>query len=116
MANSLTWTLNENNDEKVNFALTTNVPTAGTVLNLTGCVVEVYLKAGKGASDTDPAAWKGSTATTGVTVTDATNGLCYAQIPAAKVTTTQTWLRVDVLDAGGLRKTACYGPVTVNDT
>lgn len=116
MASVLTWTLNEKNDEKVNFVLTTNDPTDGTILNLTGMTVEVYLKAGKAASDTDGATWKGSTATTGVTVTDAPNGKCYAQIPAASVTTSMTWLRVDVLDGGGLRKTACYGVVTVNDT
>lgn len=108
-------TLNENNDEKVNFALTTNVPTTNTVLDLTGMSLEMYLKPNKGTADTAGGVWKGTSAGGDLVVTDAANGLCYAVIPAASVTTTQGWYRVDVISSGGKRKTSVYGVVTVND-
>lgn len=114
MATNQAISLNENNDENVNVIATTNVPTAGTALDLTGKTVEAYLKPSKATADGDGAVWKGSTATTGVTVTDAPNGHLTVNIPAASVTTTQTWWRVDVL-SGGLRKTVIYGAVTVVD-
>ena len=109
-----TKALNENNDENVKVTITTNVPTEGTALDLTGKTVEAFLKPTKGTADNDAAVWKGSTATTGVTITDAANGKATVSIPAANVTTTQTWWRVDVI-SGGLRKTAVYGVVTVVD-
>ena len=114
MATSQTISLNENNDENVKVVVTTNVPTDGTVLDISAKTVEAYLKPSKGTADTDPAVWKGSTATTGVTITDGPNGHCTVSVPAASVTTTMTWWRVDVLSSG-LRKTAIYGPVTVVD-
>lgn len=114
MATSQAISLNENNDENVKVTITTNVPTDGTALDLTGKTVEAYLKPSKATADSDPAVWKGSTATSGVTVTDAANGKATVSIPAASITTTQAWWRVDVL-SGGLRKTAIYGTVTVVD-
>ncbi|MFC3454001.1 hypothetical protein [Amycolatopsis speibonae] len=114
MATNQPITLNENNDENVKVTITTNVPTDGTTLDLTGKTVEAYLKPTKASADNDAAAWKGSTATTGVTITDAANGKATVSIPAANITTTQGWWRVDVLSSG-LRKTAVYGTVTVVD-
>lgn len=114
MASSVAITLNENNDENVNFAITTNVPTVGTVLNLSGLTVEVYLKPSATTVDTDGAVWKGSTATGEVTITDAPNGLCTVSIPAATVQDTKRWYRCDVISSGK-RKTAVYGNVTVVD-
>lgn len=113
MATNQAISLNENNDENVNVVATTNVPTAGTVLDLTGKTVEAFLKPSKATADADGAVWKG-TIGSGVTVTDAAAGHLTVNIPAASVTTTQTWWRVDVL-SGGLRKTVIYGAVTVVD-
>lgn len=114
MATSQGISLNESNDENIKVTITTNVPTDGTVLDLTGKTVEAFLKPSKATADGDGAVWKGSSATTGVTVTDAVNGKCTVSVPAASVLTTMTWWRVDVL-SGGLRKTAIYGTVTVVD-
>lgn len=114
MATKQDISLNENNDENIKVTATTNVPTDGTTLDLTGKTVEAFLKPSKSTSDGDSSVWKGSTATTGVTVTDAVNGKLTVSIPAANITTTQGWWRVDVL-SGGLRKTAIYGVVTVVD-
>lgn len=114
MATQQAITLNENNDENVKVTATTNVPTDGTALNLTGMTVEAFLKPSKASADNDAAGWTGSTATSGVTVTDAANGKFTISIPAAKVTTTQTWWRADAV-SGGLRKTIIYGVVTVVD-
>lgn len=117
MANEVTWpTLNEANDERVLVTLTTNQPTAGTVLDLTGKTVEAYLKTAAATSDADPTTWKGSSAdaTPAVTITDAAGGKCEVKIPAAALTTAKTWLRVDVLTSGE-RKTGPFGAVTVRD-
>lgn len=115
MAEQVTWpTLNENNDENLNATLTTNQPTDGTVLNLTGLTVEAFLKPSAATADGDGTVWKGSTVTGEVVITNAAGGQIEIEIPASAVTTTKGWLRVDVLDAG-LRKTAAYGSVTVTD-
>lgn len=114
MATNQAITLNENNDENVKVTITTNVPTDGTILDITGKTIEAYLKPSKATADTDGAVWKGSSATSGVTITDAENGKATVSIPAASVLTTMGWWRVDVL-SGVLRKTAIYGPVTVVD-
>lgn len=114
MANNVAITLNENNDEDVDVAITTNVPVTGTVLNLTGMTLEAYLKTSARTSDTDVTTWKGSTVTGEITVTDATNGLASIAIPASAVQITKGWWRCDVLN-GGLRKSAVSGAVTVVD-
>jgi len=114
MATNQAISLNEKNDENVKVTITTNVPTDGTILDITGKTIEAFLKPSKATDDADGAVWKGSTATTGVTITDAPNGKCTVSIPAASVLTTMGWWRVDVL-SGGLRKTAIYGTVTVVD-
>lgn len=115
MAQQQAITLNENNDENVNCSLTTNQPTAGTVLDLTGMTVEAYLKPLKTTSDTDPSVWKGSTATSGVSIVSAAAGTIIVSIPASAIDTSKAWWRVDVISAAGKRKTALYGVVTVND-
>lgn len=114
MATSQAISLNENNDEVVNVVITTNSPTDGTILDLTGKTVEAYLKMSAATADGDGATWMGSTATTGVTITDGPAGKASVAIPAASVTTAMKWWRVDVLSAGK-RKTAVYGVVTVTD-
>lgn len=114
MANSVNISLNENNDEDVQVTIQTNVPTVGTVLNLTGMTVEAYLKQSAATSDTDASTWKGTTTGSGVVLTDSTNGICTVSVPAASVTTAMHWWRVDVI-SGGKRKTAVYGSVTVQD-
>lgn len=114
MANQMDLTLNENNDENVKVTITTNDPTDGTAVDLTGKTVEAFVKPSKSTADADGSVWKGSTATSGVTVTDAAAGKATISIPASALTTTQTWWRCDVV-SGGLRKTAVYGVLTVTD-
>lgn len=115
MAQQVTWpSLNENNDENITSTITTNQPTAGTVLNLTGLTVEAFLKPSAATADADGSVWKGSTATGEVTITSAAGGQIEIAIPAAAMTTTKGWLRIDVINTGK-RKTAAYGAVTVTD-
>lgn len=114
VATSQNITLNENNDEDVSVSITTNIPAQGTTLNITGMTVEAYLKLSAATADTDASTWKGSTATSGVVMTDAFNGLVTVSIPASSVLLSMKWWRVDVI-SGGKRKTAVYGTVSVND-
>jgi hypothetical protein len=107
-------TLNENNDENVIVTITTNQPIAGTALNITGKTIEAYLKVSAATSDTDGSTWKGSTALSTVTINDGPGGTAEVLIPAASITTSMGWWRVDVITSGK-RKTAVYGPVTVTD-
>jgi hypothetical protein len=114
VANNIALTLNENNDEDVIVTIKTNVPVDNTVLNLTGTTVEAFLKQSASISDTDASTWKGSSAGSGVALTDPTNGICTVSIPAASVLTSMHWWRVDVISAGK-RKTAVFGAVSVQD-
>jgi hypothetical protein len=114
VASKVDITLNEANDENLKVAVTTNVPAGGTVLNITGMTVEAFLKVSPATQDSDPSTWKGSTATSEVTITDAVNGKATVAIPASAIGTTKGWYRVDVISAGK-RKTAAYGVVTVVD-
>jgi hypothetical protein len=107
-------TLNENNDEEILAALTTNQPADDTALNLTGKTLEAFLKVSASTSDTDPGTWIGTSGGGQVTVTDAPGGEISIAVPASAVTTAMGWWRVDVL-SGGLRKTALYGAVTVTN-
>lgn len=108
--------LNENNDEKVNFTLTTNDPADGTPLDLTGMSLEFVLKPSKSAADGAAGAWTGTTTAGDITVTDPANGLCYVKIPRTHVTLTQGWYRLDVTEvATDLLKTSVFGAVTVQD-
>lgn len=116
MANQVGITLNENNDENIKCTITTNDPTDGTTLNLTGFTVEAYLKTAAATADGDGTTWMGSTATTGVVFTVAASGTIEVQIPASAVTVAKTWWRVDVINASSKRKTAVYGTVTVTNT
>lgn len=114
MAEKRDLTLNENNDEEILATLTTNQPTAGTALNLTGKTLEAFLKVSASTSDTDGATWKGTSAGGQVTVTNAANGEVTISVPASAITTSMAWWRLDVL-SGALRKTALYGTVTVTN-
>lgn len=115
MASNVPLSLNENNDEDIALTITTNVPTAGTALNLTGDTLEVYLKTGASTADTDPSTFKGSTGTGEIVVTSAIGGLATVSLPHAAVLTTVKFWRVDVINGSGLRKTAVFGAVTVLD-
>lgn len=114
MANRVDLTLNENNDEVIRVALTTNVPHEGTVLDLTGKDLEAFVKVSAAAADTDPGTWKGTSVAGDITVTDASNGLGGIAVPRSAVTTTQGWWRLDVVSSG-LRKTAVYGSLRITD-
>lgn len=117
MANSAPITLNENNDEDILVAVTTNQPVAGTKLDLTGVTVEAFLKTSAATADDDPTTWQGTTdgESPAIVVTDAVNGALTVSVPASAVTTAKHWWRVDVIDSDSKRKTAVFGAVTVTD-
>ncbi len=114
MASSIALTLNESNDENVNFVITTNIPSLGTTLDISTFTVEVFLKQSATTADSDGTTWKGSTATGEVTITDGPNGKCTVAIPGTVVQDTKHWYRCDVVNSGK-RKTAVYGALTVVD-
>jgi hypothetical protein len=101
-------TLIEGNTETVKETVTDD--DTGLPLNLSGKTVEFYIKADATVPDSDPSVVKLSTATSGVTITDAANGICQAAIPAQ--TAGVYWRRLDVV-SGSDRKTAIYGPLYV---
>lgn len=101
-------TLYENNDEKLNFLITSNV----SGFTLLGSSIEAFVKATAATPDNDAGVWKGTTTGGEVVIDDAAN--CHALVPASAMTTTKGWYRLDVI-SGGLRKTAAYGQLTVVD-
>lgn len=112
MASKVNISLPEHNDTVIKLAITTNVPTDGTALDLTGLSLEAYLKPNASTEDTDPAVWEGTTGMGQIAVTDAHNGKASITIPGSAVTQEQTWWRCDVISAG-LRNTAVYGVLSV---
>lgn len=108
--------LNENNDEKVNFSLTTNEPADGTPLDLTGMSLTFVLKPSKQTDDGAAGVWTGTSTAGDITVTDAAAGECYVKIPRANVTLTQGFYKLNVTEvATDLLKTSVFGTVTVQD-
>lgn len=116
MALQVPLTLNENNDEEILAALTTNQPSAGTVLDLTGKTVEAYLKVSAATADNDGSTWKGVSTggSPAITVINAAAGQVSILVPSMNITTAMKWWRLDVL-SGSLRKTALFGVITVVD-
>jgi hypothetical protein len=106
--------LYENNDTVIRVAITTNQPTPGTPLDITGKTLEAYVKPNAATADNAAGVWKGTNGTGEVVVTDGPNGECAITVPRAEVTLTQGWWRLDVL-SGGLLLTAAYGALTVTD-
>lgn len=114
MATQQALTLYESNDETILVTITTNVPSPGTPLDLTGVVVEAFVKVAAATADSDPGVWTGSTATGEVVITDAAAGEVEVNVPGSAITTTKGWWRCDTV-AAGKRKTASYGPLTIVD-
>lgn len=108
MPSEVALTLYENNDEKLNLTITSNV----VGFSLVGKDIEVFVKASRTTADDDAGVWVGTVDDGDVVISDADEA--YVMIPAASVTTTKAWYRVDILSAG-LRKTAVYGVLTVVD-
>jgi hypothetical protein len=98
----------EGNPETVRETITDE--DTGLPLDLTGKVVNFYIKPGADTADTDPAVTKLSTSTGEVTVTDAAGGVCRVAVPAQQAGT--LWRRLDVVTTGQ-PKTAVYGPLYV---
>lgn len=109
MPSNVPLELFENNDEKLNFTITSNV----VGFSLLGIdEFEVYVKASAATPDNDAGVWKGTVATGEVVIEGADSA--YVIVDAAGLTTTKTWYRADII-SGGLRKTAVYGALTVVD-
>lgn len=101
-------TLYENNDEKLNFVVTSNIED----FTLLGTDIEAFVKVSAATPDNDAGVWKGTSDGGEVVIEDGTTG--YVMVPASAVTTTKGWYRIDVV-SGGLRKTAGYGALTIVD-
>jgi hypothetical protein len=108
--------LHERNDEQL--LLTINRQDPGDDLTVI-TIVEVYLKTESCQSDSDPATLALTSADPAqvlVTSVSAAQILATVYIPAAAlVGPYDRFWRVDGLTAGGARRTAMYGPVTVVD-
>lgn len=98
----------EGNPETLREAITDD--DTGLPLNLTGKVINFYIKPSADTADTDLSVIKLSTGTGEITITDATGGICTVAVPAQAAGT--LWRRLDVVTAGQ-PKTAVYGPVYV---
>lgn len=79
-------------------------------LNLTGKVINFYVKPSADVADASLSVTKLSTSTGEITVTDAVNGVCIVAVPPQAAGT--LWRRLDVVTAGQ-PKTAVYGPLYV---
>lgn len=108
--------LSQLNDEDVELTLTHS--DTGLPLDLaTVSAIEMYLKGSKTTDDTDPGVTKLTKQAGQIVITNAVGGVCIASIPAAALAVAGTrWWRVDVVIAGGQRKTALYGPLRISDT
>jgi hypothetical protein len=98
----------EGNPETVRETITDD--DTGLPLNLTGKVVNFYIKPSADTADADLSVTKLSTSTGEVTVSDAAGGVCTVAVPAQAAGT--LWRRLDVV-SGGQPKTAVYGPLYV---
>lgn len=106
-------TVGQNNDEALSGTAVDE--DTGLPLDLTGVTLEMYLKASAATADTDPAVTKLSTATSGITITNAAQGIYAVAIPDTALTAAGIrWYRVDAI-AGSSRKTIVYGPLKVRD-
>lgn len=108
MPSEVALTLYENNDEKLNLTVSSNV----VGFTLVGKDLEAFVKASAATPDNDAGVWKGTSDDGDIVIDDGDSA--YVMIPAAALTTTKGWYRVDVI-SGGLRKTAVYGTLTVVD-
>lgn len=87
----------------------------GSPLDLTGVTLEMLLKASEETPDDDPGVTVLSTATSGITITDAALGTFEVTIPDTALTDAGVrWYRVDAVQ-GTSRKTIVYGPLKVRD-
>jgi hypothetical protein len=102
-------TLAEFNDETLNVAITAN----SVAYNLTGVTVQALFKVNAGDLDSAGTTLTLSTATSGVTITNAAGGLATVTIPKSNLQNTNfTFWRLDVI-VGGLTNTVFYGTVTI---
>lgn len=85
-----------------------------TPKNLTGLVVEAYFKLRDSTADNDASTVKLSTATSGVTITNASAGQFRVTVPPTSLTTNHKWWRADVVEVG-IPRTVVYGRLVVQD-
>lgn len=102
----------EGNDETLKLTVTNE--SDGSATDLTGKDLEVVIKKSASADDTQGATY--STTGGAITITNAGGGQATCQTDAADLTPDKKWLRVDVIDSAGLRKTSAYGQISVVNT
>lgn len=108
----LNLSLYEGNPEKASITIVQEDNNAPQ--NLTGAVVEAYVKSTRELADTDLSVTKLSTVSGGVVITSAENGTATITFPNTLPAGTHWW-RVDVIIAGQ-RKTCAFGSLVVEDT
>lgn len=102
----------ERNDEEVTLTITRG----GSVWDLTGATVEVYIKASVDTPDAEGLLLS-STVPGEVDVTDAANGVAKLSVTSANNAApgSRVW-KVDVVDSNSKRKTAGTGSITTTNT
>ena len=101
-------TLAENNDETVDFAITSN----SAALDISTATINVYFKTAAGVIDSSALMFSSGGGSPAITITDGPGGLCTLAIPHADLyPETYTFYRLDVVFSG-LQNTAIYGNLT----
>lgn len=102
----------ERNDEEMTLTITRG----GSVWDLTGATVEVYIKPTADTPD-DEALLLTSDVVGEITITDAPNGVAKVNVSSANNASpgSRFW-KADVVDSGGKRKTAGTGSINTKNT
>ena len=101
-------TLAENNDESVNFAVTSN----SSALDISTATINVYFKTAAGTTDGAALMFSSGGGSPAITITNGPGGLCTLAIPHSDLyPETYTFYRLDVVFSG-LQNTAIYGNIT----
>jgi hypothetical protein len=101
-------TLAENNDESVNFAITSN----SSALDISTATINVYFKTAAGTTDGSALMFSSGGGSPAITITNGPGGLCTLAIPHSDLyPETYTFCRLDVVFSG-LQNTAIYGNIT----
>jgi hypothetical protein len=106
MATKIKLELREGNDETVTLRTEMN----GGPRNITGRLLEVYIKVDANQDDEDADLLTSDNGD--ITITDGTGGIAEMTIPGSILTTDKQFWRYDVVD-GNTRNTHIYGPLEV---
>lgn len=106
MSTKLKLKLREGNNESIVLSAAVN----GEPRNITGRLLEVYIKVDANQDDADADRLASDNGC--ITVTDGLGGVAELSVPGSVLTPDKTFWRYDVID-GNTRKTHVYGPLEV---